>query len=327
LRKYLKAIVAVVITAVALWLSFRKIDWGALKSSFARIQYGWLILAVANSLLGVLLLGARWRVLLIPRATVRHRDLFRMNILAQYANIIMPARLGEIVRINLGAKEPNITAPFVLGTLGAEKLLDFFVFAGLWLSVPVFLSFQQVGPGLGIAALFCLASAGIFVFFVFRPALILKAILLFSRVFPKTAIERTGRWAEQGLEAFQAFRSPRAIIFILLWTILIILNQVLTNYLVLQGARLVLPFQASLLVLLALQAGALPPAAPGRIGIYEYSVILALSVFAVPPGPALSGAVLLHLVVYLPKILLGGAFLMLWKSKQERVRGDRLESR
>jgi uncharacterized membrane protein YbhN (UPF0104 family) len=57
------------------------------------------------------------------------------------------------------------------------------------------------------------------------------------------------------------------------------------------------------------QAGSLPLSVPWRIGIFEYAVILALSAFCIAKNDALSYAMMLHIVAFLPKILLGLFFL------------------
>jgi uncharacterized protein (TIRG00374 family) len=309
LSRFLRFLFALLFTAAALWLSFRKIDWSSLAGSFGRIRFGWVGLAVANSLLGVFLLGARWRILLRPRSDISHGAVFRMNILSQYTNIVMPARLGEVVRIYLGSKYPNLSAGYVLGTLGAEKLLDLFIFAGLWLSVPFFLRFRQAGPGVGLTVLFFAASVSVFVFIATRPGMVSRAIRFAARPAPRVYRDRVCRWADQAVEAFGPLREPRRVASILALTVVLILNQLVTNYLAFLASGLVLSFQAALLVLLALQAGAIPPSLPGKIGVYEYAVILALSAFAVPSEPALFCAVVLHLVVYVPKIVLGAVFM------------------
>jgi uncharacterized membrane protein YbhN (UPF0104 family) len=66
---------------------------------------------------------------------------------------------------------------------------------------------------------------------------------------------------------------------------------------------------AGLFLLLAIQVGNIPPSVPGKIGIFEYAVILALSLFNVSKSQALSYGIMLHLVAYMPKILLGLVFL------------------
>jgi len=54
-----------------------------------------------------------------------------------------------------------------------------------------------------------------------------------------------------------------------------------------------------------LMVGMAPPSVPGKIGIFEYAVILTLSTFNIDKSLALSYALMLHLVAYLPKIILG----------------------
>jgi len=62
-------------------------------------------------------------------------------------------------------------------------------------------------------------------------------------------------------------------------------------------------------VLLAVQAGNIPPSVPGKLGVFEYAVVLALSVFGVSKGMALSYGIMLHIVAYLPKIVLGMVYI------------------
>lgn len=88
-----------------------------------------------------------------------------------------------------------------------------------------------------------------------------------------------------------------------------ITGQVLTNFFLFKAFNLQLTFWAGLVVLLAIQVGNIPPSAPGKVGIFEYATILALSAFAVDKTQALSYALLLHLVAYLPKIIIGGVFM------------------
>jgi len=309
-RTEFKLILAILFTAAALWLSFRRVDWPALRDSFRHVRYIWIVLAVANTFIGVFALGLRWRILLKPKADVPLRMLFRLNILSQYANIVAPARIGEIVRVYLASRERTLPAAFVLGTLAVEKLLDFFVFVCLWLTVPVLISLKAAVPGYGTALLFfCLAAAGLFAFLIFRPDKIVRLGCLISRIAPAGLRPKIHSWLDQGTEAFGVLRRPGVLLAIILWTVFLILNQVLTNFLVFFAFGLSLPFAAALLALLAIQAGAVPPSAPGKIGVFEYAVILALSAFAVPASPALAAAVMLHLVIYLPKILLGFFYL------------------
>jgi hypothetical protein len=86
---------------------------------------------------------------------------------------------------------------------------------------------------------------------------------------------------------------------------LIIIFSTLTNYFLLLALNIQTPFSAALFVLVVLQVGSAPPSAPGKLGVYHYLAVLALSVFAVERGVALAYGVLLYLVALLSKVVIG----------------------
>ena len=70
-----------------------------------------------------------------------------------------------------------------------------------------------------------------------------------------------------------------------------------------------LSFGAALFTTFARSIANIPPAAPGRIGIFEVSIIAALAAFGIPRSEALGLAIVLHLVAHIPRIVLGAIFL------------------
>jgi uncharacterized membrane protein YbhN (UPF0104 family) len=56
---------------------------------------------------------------------------------------------------------------------------------------------------------------------------------------------------------------------------------------------------ASVFLLVVLMLGVAVPSSPGRVGIYHYLVVLALSVFGVDQATAVSYAILLHFITIL----------------------------
>ncbi len=113
----------------------------------------------------------------------------------------------------------------------------------------------------------------------------------------------------KGIEAFGQLRRAKTLFFVVILTFGFIAGQVLTNFLLFKAFDLKLSFWAGLFLLLAIQVGNIPPSVPGKVGIFEYAVILALSVFIIPKSQALSYGIMLHLVAYLPKIILGVIFI------------------
>ena len=79
----------------------------------------------------------------------------------------------------------------------------------------------------------------------------------------------------------------------------------LTNYIILRDVDIQVPFTAALFVLIVLQVGSAPPSAPGKLGVFHYLAVLALSAFSVEKDLALAYSVLLYVVALLPKVVIG----------------------
>ena len=304
-RKWARWGAGMLVTAVALWLSFRKVDWGVLGESFRTVNWMWVVLAVANVVFTVYALGWRWRILLRPKVKISMRELFRLNILSQYANIVMPARLGEVVRAYLVSKNPGLPVGYAMGTVVIEKVLDFLVFVGFWMAVPVFFAIEGELEGYWVALLFCGAAVLFFTWLVLKPGLFLKLLRKVNRFFPEKYREGIEGFFEAGAESFQVLRDSRALAVIVGWSVVFVGAQALSNYFLFLAFGMGLSFWVALVVLLAVQVGNIPPSVPGKVGIFEYAVILALSVFGVTKGAALGYAVMLHVVAYFPKIMMG----------------------
>jgi len=300
--------VAMVVTVLAVWLSFRAVEWQVVRKTFAQANYFWVALALANSLFGVYAMGWRWRILLRPKEKIPMSSLFRLNIIGQYANILMPARTGEVVRAYIAARDSGISGGFILGTIAIERIFDFMVFLTLWLCMPSFFAFSK---GQGISFLvFMLGGVAILLLavFVFRPGPFINLTRWITKVLPERFREKVYLQIDNLSEAFVLLQKPMVFLAIAAITFALILNMFLTNLFMFQAFHFKLPLWAGLFLILVRQTGDLPPAMPGRIGIFEYTVILALAAFSVERSAALSFGIMLHIVAYVPKIILGSIY-------------------
>ncbi len=307
--KWLKIFLGIAVTALALWLSFRKLDWEVLKVTFFQPNFFWVILALANTILVVYALGWRWQILLRPKDKIPLGSLFRLNIISQYINIIIPGRFGEVSRAYLVSKQYRVSGAYVIGTIAIEKILDFFVFVILWISVPALFAMQKEVKGYKIALFFCILAAFFLVLFIWQPKTVLKRASFFSRLLPRKSRKGFQDFFEKGIEAFGLLRSANTLLFVVALTFGFIAGQVLTNFFLFKAFHLNLSFGVGLFLLLAIQVANMPPSVPGKIGVFEFAVILALSLFGISKSQALSYGIMLHLVAYLPKILLGLIFI------------------
>ncbi len=309
-KKWVRVVFSLFITGAALWLCFRKIDWEVLRESLSRVHFFWVIVALFNVILSVFALGVRWQILLKPEARISLGRLFRFNIISQYTNIVFPARFGEVVRAYLVSKQYEVPAGYALGTVFIEKFFDFFVFLSLWIFIPTVFAIEQQVKG-HLAALFlCVLTAFFMIFIILKPDMFLWLLRKVSGLFPKKYRDKVSDFFESGTESFQLLKNPKVFALVLVLSLGFVVAQALTNFFLFKAFDLELSFWVGLVVLLAIQVGNIPPSVPGKLGIFEYVVVLALSIFGISKGLALSYAIMLHLVAFLPKLLLGQIYLL-----------------
>ncbi len=311
-KKWVRIFAGVIVTGAALWLSFRQVSWPDFWGIWREIQWGWVIAAAANIVLSVYVMGWRWKILLKPGASFSLRRLFRLNMVSQYWNILLPARAGDVVKAYLVSKKKTVPGGFAAGTVVLEKIFDFFVFCVFILSVPFFMAVEQEWwPGPKTALLVLIALFALLAFLLWKPEFIIKSAQVFTKLLPGRFQKSLGDFFSSGVRSFQILKNPRIIGGLVLFSFFFVGLQALSNFLVFWALGMKLSFWAALMVLLTLQVVSLPPSSPGKIGIFEYLVILALSVYGIEKTEALGYAVLLHLVVYLPKIVIGFFFIAL----------------
>ena len=311
-RRTLVVIIAAGFTALALWISLRGVDWAAVGKALAGADYLLVAAAVALSLFGVNVLGWRWRILLAPRIRPSLGRLYRWNILSQFANILVPARTNELLRVWLTSVEGGTEAGFALGTLAVERVFDFAVFAAALIAGPAVFGLGRgifppaAGSAVGVLAL---ASLAVLVGLVVRPAVFLRMAEVVSRILPSAWRTKVNAFLGHAADAFTPLRDVRVAAAVSLYSVFILFLQLVMMVIMFRAFHLDLAFGAALFTTFARSIANLPPAAPGRIGIFEVSIIAALAAFGVPRSEALGLAIVLHLVAHIPRIALGAIFL------------------
>ncbi|MDW7760050.1 MAG: lysylphosphatidylglycerol synthase transmembrane domain-containing protein [Acidobacteriota bacterium] len=304
---------AVIVTAAAVWLSVRKTDWGGVREAFVRADYGLVAAAVGVSLLAVVALSVRWRFLLRPGGDVGVGELFKLNIVSQAINILAPGRFGEVARSVMVARTGGdagggISTAFALGTVAVEKALDFLVFVVLWALVPALFSMRTAVREYTAAAVLGGVLAAVLAVFAWKPESVLRAAGKALRFLPAKFRSGGADFAEKGVEAFRILRRPGAAPVLGGLTLLVLAGEVLPIWLLFRALGLDVPFWTAFFVLIVLQVGKLPPSLPGKIGVYQFAVIMALAPFGVERDAALGYGIMLHIVTFVPRIVLGLVF-------------------
>jgi len=238
----------------------------------------------------------------------------------QAANILLPIRGGELIRIGMLGKADASSLARIAGTIAVEKFLDLLALTGL--AILVLPSLRSIGShyipqGLAIFTVAAIAFLGVYVFWAPRLWPILKN---------KTQGSHS-RWIVRGAEVIGQFvessvwlRDWRKISSSLLITLVIWCLMWATNLLAFRSVYLRADPLMAGLVLVLVYIGLIPALMPGNIGPFYFFAQLALRAFAIPFEQALAFAILLHAVVTLPVLVIGGVILLLSGRQLRRAR-------
>lgn len=102
----------------------KEISWGDIITGLHSVEYGWVLLSIAISVMSHLLRAYRWTLLLDTQNYKPGIFTTYLALMIGYlANMAIP-RLGEVARCTVLNKEEKIPVSFSLGTVITDRLLD-----------------------------------------------------------------------------------------------------------------------------------------------------------------------------------------------------------
>jgi len=309
--QFRSVVIGIGLGSLALWLAFRGLDFAQLVAGFQRIDYALTAAALLATIAALVLGTLRWQLLFYPNhRRLSFATLFRANVIGLMLNIAIPVRVGEVARLYAVANAEDVSKARVLGTLAIEKALDLAAF-GLAVLVILALVALPADVRLQQRTLWIAGIGGTLVLWVLaRQRARYSAALgwLIARL-PARWQPRLQRGATEFLEGLSVFDSSWAWLATIVLTLAIVAAGASTNYLLFLAFGWRLPPLAALLLLVLLQVGAVPPSLPGKVGIFNYVTVVGLSMFAVDRASALGYSILLYVVAFGPKLVLGAAYL------------------
>jgi hypothetical protein len=158
-----------------------------------------------------------------------------------------------------------------------------------------------VGPLCGIAIVWAMAAYGSSV----------AARVAAIPHFPPGLRRRLVAFHDAFAMGFSQGWSARHWLQLLALSVGVLVFPAMANQLLFQAFGLSLPLWSGLLLLLILQVGSVPPSLPGRLGIFNYLTVVTLEWLGVDRVTAVSYSLVLYVIAFVPKLLLGALFLAL----------------
>ena len=298
---------------MALYLVLRDVHWREVGDAIRAADYLLIGLAVLIFLGVVLFRSMRWRLLLGSPASLTVGHLFGSLNVAYLVNNLLPLQMGDLARSYLVSELGGISATRAVSTVVVEKVADVLTLLLFLVLIAPFVSIPNwaLAPSLLLAAAFT-TLAFLLVLAAIKRRLIAGLIEKLLRLSPDASRPKLRQMAESGLDGVQVFRSPRLAIGLVAYSSAIWLLAATVLFLGMEAFSLGTSFGAAVLVLVATTFGIFVPSSPGAFGVYHAIAIGTLtSVFGLGKNLAVSYALVIHLVVYLPPLFLGTAFLWL----------------
>lgn len=306
----LLTLVTITVTVVFSYIALSGIDFSEVWRALRSCDYWWLIPALIAFGLGNVARTLRWRSLFIPGRRPPPGPALNATMIGYFYNNIMPARAGEAARVVVLTRRSSAPPVETVGTVVVERLYDvvailviFFV-AEPWL--PRVSWFGTAAIVAGVLALAIATTATVLVIYGDRPVRVLLRPLRRFSPFTEERLEQTVADLVHGLSGLH---NRRVALEALVWTITAWMLSSVCSFFVMLAFHLGLPFGAALLVQVAIGLAMILPSPPAALGVFEGATLIALRAYGVPHSTALPYALVLHLVNFLPFILVGVALL------------------
>jgi hypothetical protein len=308
-RRWLAGGLGLVVSALCLALTFHRVALGEVLEVLRGVRWWALPAALALKLVGLAFLARRTQVLFRPLGPLSFSRAFRSVMVGFVGNNVLPARIGELLRVGYLAHHTRTAAGACLAIVVVERLLDlamlFALFVGLAFGAARSLPWRAATWGVGALV-----------------ALLLVALCVFAR-WPDGFLSAARRVSERLAHPLARFASglagltqsggaARALAYSLAYWV----TALGSIQIWLWAFGFDLPWYAPGVTLVFLSFGAALPAAPGFVGTFHYFATAALLLLGVERSAAAAFALVLHAVAIVPMTVFGVALL-----SRELVRG------
>lgn len=287
-----KAVVTWVFTialaAVLLWLSLRGVDWGRIGASLKHARLSALMMSCFAASIVLILRSERWRILLRAEGAISARLVFWSTSVGYLGNNVLPARMGELLRMRAIASKTRLSNSYVLATALTERALD----AGVLVLVSCCAMLLAAGMPewiQGTAASMAVISGVGLMAILLLPKCEKWFRALIGRL-PFKAGVRSGilGLVSNFLLGMRSFHHRgRAARFLALTAVVWVIDGISAMF-VGQAISVSLSAPEALLVVAALALSSALPSTPGALGVYQFVAVTAMAPLGISNNDALA---------------------------------------
>ena len=296
--KKARTVIGIIISLLFLFLAFKNVNFRDIVSIIKKVDISFLIIPIILSCVGLFQRTLRWGYLLNPQKKEKFFNLFSVLMLGYLGNNILPARMGEVLRIYTLDKNYGYSKSLTLATIVLEKVFDilallcFFSIVLFFAPFPSWVKNGGILLGIGIIGI----TAFLYLFTHKKQEAFRLANFLASPL-PEKAVVKIKEILENFDSGLRILKKKKDIMIVIVYSVGIWLTEFFFVYLILGSFNLHLSIFAPVFLVIMLNLGMLIPSSPGYIGTYQVMCIAALSPFGVEKELALSISIVLHILM------------------------------
>jgi len=311
----------VLVSVVCLYFALKDVPYDKFVDAFRQADYRTLPLIWLILFLFYWLKAIRWRLMLRPVKEVSTGEAFKPVLIGFAFNNVLPAHLGEFVRVFVFSRQQNVKATAVLSTVVLERVFD--IIAILFFFTLGLTALGKEAEGMSsdvsdvvqatawtLAGLVVVAIVGAIVFLIWTQPFVrlFEGMLAKLPFVPESIRGKVCHILEAGAEGLSSLKS---------WPLL---GQILVNslvqwslngllmYLSLQAFGIEVSFLATCLLLGVVAFGVTIPSSPGYFGVINIlfvAVINERTFGVIDEAGVVAASFYYHIGMYIPVTLLG----------------------
>ncbi len=309
----LKWPVSLLLAALLLYLLARQVSVDEMVGAWRNLSAAALVLGLVVLTMDYALRCLRWRMMLGALGSPVSTRACAGPMLAGFAlNNILPLRAGDIARAFSFTSVLHLPADRISGTLIIERLLDLFTLCMFFLLgaglTPLATGHNAFAPVILTATA---TIAAVFLTLLWAPTASKRLVeQLLERLFPRRpGFDRVRLFIQRVFESLIILGRHGTLLRLAAISAVVWLLEAGVFYLILRDLDGPGGFVASLFSMAMGTIGTLLPSTPGYVGTFDYFAAAGMQAYGAGPATAITAALAIHLLLWLPITLAGLAYL------------------
>ncbi|HUB77657.1 MAG TPA: lysylphosphatidylglycerol synthase transmembrane domain-containing protein [Bryobacteraceae bacterium] len=286
------------LSAVCLFVALHKYQFNELIPAIRSLDWWWVTAAVLCDLSVYVVHGIRWNTLLEPVAKLRLWRTVQSIYIGLFANEVLPLRVGELIRCYLLSHWTGLNLSVTFASAAVERVID-----GCWMLTAFLITTIFVKKIPRDLTILVQLLAGLLL------VCVIVLVWIIKHKHHAHMVIRESKWAaalRHVVEGLHLMGNRRTLTRTALISLVYLLLQYLTVYMMMRAYLLDYSFWVAAGVLTIVRLATVVPNAPGNIGLMNIACITALRLFDLGDNDAKTFSIILFFASTLP-LLLGGA--------------------